>query len=367
MAVLGGPRIEVGREHEALLIWQGLHVRAAQGDVASSEDLTTLTFMVAYHPFVAARPGLAEALAESALDAAVLPRHKIELLGLLVRLGVGRGDRARALRYLSWIAPEGWELEADSAFRVSAAAVVTLDRDARRVLELVGMRRDAIPIADSLDPLASILRANAYELLGDLATAEHILSELPDPALLDLIRARFSVVRLCERAGHAFAERAKRDGAQRAAKNAGDQGRRLGRGLLLSGIPCIVLPLVTRGPMGGHWSSGTLIACAMGALLTAVGGALLLHARGAEARATRLWNSGVELRARVIAAQPTGTSVNGVPVVELSLRVEGPRGPYDAKAKRRVATHELASLVGVEVRVRADPDKLEDLVLDARC
>ena len=216
-AVLGGQGIQPGREQEAMMIWQSLRTRSAQGDVAASEDMATLTLLLIQQPAMQQQPQMQTALRESSYDAAVLPRHKLEQLGGLARGAVAAGDRASAQRYLSWMMPNAPELDADSEFRVSSAVVATMDRDASKVLALLGPQKDAIPIVDSMDPMASVFRANAYEILGNVAMAAQILRELPDPQMLTLVRGRFPQMNVCAQSGAQYSAVAAQQGAQRAA------------------------------------------------------------------------------------------------------------------------------------------------------
>jgi hypothetical protein len=131
-AVLGGMSVQPGREPEAIAIWQPLRARSQKGDVAASEDLTVLTLLIGQVPAMAAEPQLCDALARSAYDAAVLPRHKQEQLGRLVRTAIGRGDHERAQRYLAWMTPGTPDLDAESELHVSAAAGHQLERRSSR-------------------------------------------------------------------------------------------------------------------------------------------------------------------------------------------------------------------------------------------
>src|SRR5262249_2965625 len=128
-SVLGGMGIQPGREREAFTVWQSLRGRAAAGDVAASEDLSTLTLMLSQVPSVQSQPLLMRALCESVLDASVLPRHRQEQLGRLCRMAVVRGDRAEAEMMLAAMVPGSPEIDLDSEYRVSAAAVAATDRD----------------------------------------------------------------------------------------------------------------------------------------------------------------------------------------------------------------------------------------------
>lgn len=365
-AVLGGNDIQPGREQEAMMIWQSLRTRAAAGDVSASEDLSMLTLLIAQLPSMSGREDVTEALGESAFDAAVLPRHKQEQLGRLVRRAVARGDRARALRYLSWMTPSPPELDADSEARVAAAMVATLDRDGQRVLVLLGQQKDAVPIVDSMDALASVVRANAWEMLGNVAAATQILHELPQPGVLDAVRKAFPALRLCQVSAPGYQAAATAQAAERAAAGAGMIGTMLGLGL---GLPGVILVAIGVGTLVTSWGEseailGAIISFVIGGALAGFGGLAFFGARAKAKRAAWLRTNGLSLPARIVNAERTGTEINDVPVYRFVLEVAGPRGPYRASFDKLAPEHEVARALGAEVRVRADPQKLEDVLLE---
>jgi hypothetical protein len=376
VAVLGGAGIQAGREQEAFVIWQSLRARSTQGDVAASEDLATLTLLMAQLPVMDSQPQLLLALSESAYDACVLPRHKIEQLGRLVRRAAAAGDRARAGRYLSWMMPGAPELEADSEYRVSYAVVATLDRDAARVLALLGPRKDAIPIVDSMDPLATVFRANAHELLGNPPAAAEVLRELPDPRALDMVRQSFSSMQLCPQSGQSFAVATTQAAAKRASASAGGLGCLVGAILAFIGGIFAIIGLVTLAVsvaasnavpdagIGATMDGGSLVFAGIGVVLLCVGIFVILRARAAGKRAAWLRVNGLSLQARVVGAEMTGTRINDVPVYRFVLQVEGPQGPYGSSFTKLVAEHQVAMLMGSQVRVRANPQKLNEVVLE---
>jgi hypothetical protein len=362
-AVLGGTSILPGREQEAFTVWQSLRGRAAQGDVAASEDLSVLTLLIVQLPAMAQQPQLVEALQESAFDAAVLPRHRQEQLGSLARRAVGQGDRARAQRYLGWMMPWPAELEADSELRVSAAALAVLDRDPQRALVLLGPQKDAIPIADSLDALASVFRAHAYELTGNPAGAAQILRELPDPRILDLVRGRFPALQLCAHSAQTYGAAMTQEAALRAASSAGNIGMMIGGILAVTGLGMAVIGLVV-AIMSGDLGPETFITPGIGVVMLVGGAVTVVRARAKGRHAAWLRVNGIPLTARIASAQPTGTSINDVPVYRFSLQVAGPQGPYGATLDKLVPEHQIAMLLGQEVRVRANPGKLEEILFE---
>src|SRR5690606_5881033 len=131
---------------EAWAIWQNLRARARGGDVAASEDLATLTMLLANERSAPEQAAELRRLTEEALEAVALPRHRQEQLGRLVRLAVKGGDRDEAHRRLGAMIVDAPDLESDSEHRVSAAAVATLEGDAGTVLALLGRRRADVPI-----------------------------------------------------------------------------------------------------------------------------------------------------------------------------------------------------------------------------
>jgi hypothetical protein len=349
-AVLGGTSVQLGREQEALAVWLSLRARSQGGDVAASEDLTTLTLLLDQVP--ARPPELREALIESACDAAVLLRHRQGMLGRLVRLAVGRGDRSHAVRTLACMEPWSPVLELDSELRVSLAALATLDGDGRRVLALLGPQKGAVPIVDAMAPLASVLRANAYETLGDVTSAAQVLRELPATWMLPVVEGNFPALRLCAQSGPAYGAAATQEAAERAAASA-DWGTPIGGIFVVTGLVAIVIGLIVRSPFAVF---------VPGVPMLVAGVVHVARGRAAAKRARWLRAYGLSLAARIVSARPTGTQINSVPVLRFSLQVAGPQGPYAANFDKLLPEHQVAQLIGGEVRVRANPGNLQEVI-----
>jgi len=363
-AVLGGTGIMPGREQEALVIWQSLRARAAQGDVAASEDMATLTLLLAQLPAMQQQPDMVRALRESTFDAAVLPRHKQEQLGALARGAVVAGDRARAQRYLSWMVPAAPELEADSEFRVSSAVVATMDRDPQRVLALLGPRKDAVPIMDAMDELASVFRANAFETMGDVASAQAVLRELSSPEVLGKVRQAFSGLGLCPHSSTGYVAASNDAAAKRAASSAGRVGIIVGIILAVVGVFEAGLAGTIGAAVGDVTNPAVFINGGIGVAMFVVGIVVAVRGRAKGKHAAWLRVNGVQLTARIMEARMTGTRINNVPLMRFILQVAGPQGPYAASFTKLVPAFQVAQLVGQQVRVRVNPAKLDDLVLE---
>jgi hypothetical protein len=362
-AVLGGTSILPGREQESLTIWQSLRTRSSQGDVAASEDLSMLTLLIDQAQLATEGTDLGQALSESAFDAVVLPRHKQEQLGHLARRAIGRGDRAAAQRYLGWMIRGAPDLETDSELRVSTAALATLDRDGRRVLALIGPTRNVIPIAESLDPVASVLRANAHELLGDLETAAGTLRALADPRDLARVSARYPALQLCAQACQVYDSAVSQESAKRAAASANDTGFGPVLGIVLGGIGllCLGVGVFTAA---SDAPTEAIFPLALGVPLTLLGGLALRAARRKARRAAWLRVHGLSLPAHVTGADATGAATGETPVYRFTVEVAGPEGPYTAAFLKLIPEHEVAALIGRTVRVRAAPENLTEIIVE---
>ncbi len=364
-ALLGGDDIQPGRAQEALVIWQSLRGRAAGGDVAASEDMGLLMLKLANHPRTGDDTELILALTESSLDAAVLPRHRQEHLSRLCRRAVIAGDAARALSVLGEMDPAPQDLESDSEYRIAATLVALLTRDPARALALLGSQKDAIPIDDSCDSLASVLRAHAHELMGDVNTAARVLRELPDQGLVQAVRAAYPALALCEQSSTIYLATLAAEGAARARRNASSFKRGLGLAIALLGLflgiagyAMAVLVDEQDADSVGYGFVG------LGGLVLLAALALLVSAYRSGRRAEWLRLNGKRLRAMFAAAEPTGTLINRVRVYVLTLQVQGEQGPYTVTLQRPLLEHELSQLVGSSVFVRVHPADGSELVLE---
>lgn len=278
------------------------------------------------------------------------------MLGRLARAAIARGDRDRAQRYLSWMAPWSPELDMDSELRLSAAALATLDRDGRRVLALLGGQKDAIPIADSMDALATVFRANAYEMLGDPETAARTLRELPEARMLPLVCNAFSSLRLCQQSASAYTAATTHEAARRAASSAEGFGLMFGVILVLTALLQVPFAFVGR--------RASYVNLVIGAIMALVGVAVAARAQVKGKHAAWLRVHGLSLAARILSVEPTGTRINNVPMCRVRVEVAGPDGPYSTSFDKLVPEHQLAMLAGGDVRVRANPGNLQEVILE---
>jgi hypothetical protein len=209
--------------------------------------------------------------------------------------------------------------------------------------------------------MASVFRANAYELLGDPGVAARTLGELPDPDMLDLVRANFPGLELCVRSADGYLT-AMRDAAGRRARS-GASGLGCLVGAILGFVALIQILVWVALGAGTGLDSG-VINGAIGLVLGVIALIVIVRARAKGRRAAWLHANGIPLRAHITGAQRTGTEVNDIPVYRFGLQVQGPQGPYEASVRKLVPEHQVALLLGQEVQVRADPNDLQQVMLE---
>jgi DNA-directed RNA polymerase subunit RPC12/RpoP len=176
MHLLSGGSLPAGRVPEVLAMWN-----AARTEVAQRRSLETEERLFFLTLFLMTPLGLAQdhvrqrALLESASEALSAPVLKHQLRAALARLAVRAGDLRAAEAWLALCDPASESLQVDSDVRCARAMMATARGDFQSVLQLVGANALEVPIADSLDLLAGVLRANAYERLGRLDLAVQVL------------------------------------------------------------------------------------------------------------------------------------------------------------------------------------------------
>lgn len=366
--LLGGTAIMPGRQDEALRIWQSMRERGEAGDVTVSEDLATLTMLLCQYETNRDNIAFVKALTESALDAVVLPRHRQEQLGRLCRFALAEGNVPLGQAFFSVMNPCAAELEADTEYRMSAAVLAISERDPGRALQWLGPQKDAVPIADSVDAMASVFRAHAYEMTGNVQAAAQILRELPTPEILPLVQSRFPRLGLCASSGTAYTQTATQEGASRAASQASNVGCLFGAIFMMVGFIMLAVGsgifISTGFDLEAPGAVGELVPAGLGSVFFTIGLVSMLRARTAAKRAAWIRTHGIALTGRIARADPTGTRINNQPVLRFVVQVQGPQGPYEASFKRLMNMMQAASMIGQTVRVRADPRNLQEIILE---
>ncbi len=177
------------KEQEALAVWRSTCDELRRGDsFEAAERLLVLTMLLSNHYAGKKEPLRQRALFESALDVFRLPRHRQVMRGFLARNAAYTNDVDGAERWLAPCNPRSMDLEADSAYRISRATIDTAKGNWVAVLQTLGRFHNDVPIMDVNDPTAVVLRANAHERLGDLASATIELQRYPSAAIPTILQ-----------------------------------------------------------------------------------------------------------------------------------------------------------------------------------
>jgi hypothetical protein len=349
-----------GREPEAWDIWRGLCARSEAGDVAAGEDMVMLTLLLANELNGPHQVGDLRALTQGALQAARLPRHRQEQLGRLCRLAVREGDAAAAFEALSQMVVDPPDIESDSELRVSAAAVATLVGQSQYVLSVLGPRAGAIAIDESLRPLTCVLRAHAYEQLGQMPLAAESLRELPHFGMFAELSRGYAVLKLCPRSSTGHDD----TGVSVHRNLQAPIGTALTLGVLFVtlGLFLIAVRTLTKDPVGDVGDQIIFWLC-VGFLLL-LGVPLLLGGISTRRRVTFLRQRGIARRARVIQVEGTTSRIGPIPIYNLTLELLGPRGPYRARVSKALHAPDATAIVGQTVGILANPADDSDVILD---
>lgn len=358
-AALGARTILPGREQEAYEIWRGLLERASSGDAAAGEDMVMLTVLLANE--LSDKVTELRALTQEALGAARLPRHRQEQLGRLCRLAVREANPNAAFEALSAMTVDPPDIESDSELRVSAAALATLLGKTDHVLAVLGARANDVPIDASLGPISIVLRANAYEKLGQLPEAADALRELPHFAMFADLNATFSVLRLCPQASVDFDQ----TGVSEHRGVPAPLGTVLPLGVLFLGLAAVVIgALVFSDDPGPSKTFDKIMLWFCIALLIVLGLPFTLGGISARRRISLLRQRGILRRAHVTQIETTGTRIGSIPIYSLTLQLHGPRGGYHAHVRKALSAPQASSIVGTTVSILANPANDTDVILD---
>lgn len=381
---------------EAMAVWQAVRQELEQtgaADFGGAERLLFLTVILGNH-FAAQNDALRQrAMFESALEAFSVPRHQQIMRGYLCRSAVRTGDLAAAEEWLAPCDPYSQDLEMDSAYRASRAFIDTAKGDYNAVLRVLGGQKDEVPILDALDPLCTVLRANAWERLGNLEAALAALhAGMADRATMENVVKANPSLQLCEQS---FATALRRYDVVAGHVAAKVHGEGIGQALFVIGlvvtIPAlasmlIAVPLfflfdigsgtidIDRSIFSGMPSgfsdifsgmlSGMLFMFGFSAALTGLPFLCIGYfmKKGAQ-RAGKIRTHGVLGTARVMSSAPTGLTGNSGPHMRYELLVTlSSSPPYTVFLNTPGPNAKLVQ--GAEVRVRVDPQNPSEAVLE---
>ena len=139
---------------------------SCSSDYETSERLAYLS-LVLYNHYVKEKDQKRQrALLESAVEALRIPHHRQIVLGTLCRSAVKDGDVQAAKDWLKSCDPSSDDLRADTSYRIGQALVDTAEGKFAEVHKHLGAGQTEVPIADGFPPIATLLRANAWEKEG---------------------------------------------------------------------------------------------------------------------------------------------------------------------------------------------------------
>ena len=197
--LLHGDRLAPWLVSAAVARWQS--ARRERRD----DELFALTFALTAHYERMRALTEERALCEGALDALGGARERHLVRALLARSAALSGDPVAGDAWLACCDPTAADLEADGNFRYSKACIETVRGRFEAVLAVLGQSPAEVPLPNALDPLAGLLRANAWERLGRVDHAVALLASLAEHGgpLFHLraheLREQYPTLRLCEK------------------------------------------------------------------------------------------------------------------------------------------------------------------------
>jgi len=367
--------------NEAIQVWNSTRSEVQRtANYEASERLVFLTMVLANHFSDNNDLMRQRAMFESALDVCTLPRHKQIMRGYLSRCAARQGDLAAAEQWLAPCDRQSDDLETDSAYRFSRAFIDTARQNYNGVLHVLGAGSKDVPLMDAVDAVCTVLRANAWERVGQVQSAVGLLTEqmqagAQDRLAIGKVVEKYRDWALCQQSYPIANSQHTTQAASQAAMRAGGGIHYvfipLGLLFLLIGVAC--LAMLVASPVAamlgyeelGMMGAGTSISLAvtfvpMGLIFAGIGFVMKKSA----ARAQRLRLHGLRGTGTVMNASPTGLAINNVPqfAITMMIQLEG-RAPYQATSKILMSSP-TGVMPGARVPVRVDPQNASDVLIE---
>jgi hypothetical protein len=349
-------------------VWQQTRAEVrATGSPAAAERLHFLTIVLSSMLGTQGEAHRQRALLESALDVAVLPRHRQALFSALSRCAVREGDLAAAEAWLAACDPVSDDLETDSDFRLARAYIDTVRGNFPGVLGALGAGPTDVPLNDAVDGVCAILRANALERMGQgqaaVAMLMHFKQKAGDRMAMQKVMEAHRQWNLCPQS-YAIASQEHTVAAADQAAMAASGGIHLvfvplGALMMIAAAVCLVFIIAGAIPLAA--APGLLLGLGLtGTIFFLVGFGLKKSAD----RAKRIRLHGISGHAQVRGVSGTGMKINNVPMMQIDLlvHVQG-LPPYPASTKMlQSAMPGVAP--GATVPIRADPQNPSDVMIE---
>jgi len=363
MGIFQGGGIPVWKMQEAMAIWQATRKQLESvQDYEAAERLMFLTMGLSNLYSEQGDLMRQRGMFESVLDVVTLPRHRQVMMSYLARASAKLGDLAGAEEWLRLCDPQSDDLESDSEWRAARALIDTLAGNYQRVVQVLGSDNNGIPIQDALDDYCAVLRANAWEKMGQMQAAVGLLLDRMHQghastiAQIAKINAKWGICAASYPAAEASFGGASAAGVGQATGGAlAMVFIPLGGMFVLMALGCAVGMVFAIINEAYDWLLGPGICLVvmgpMGLIFFVLGIKALKHSR----RAAHVRLNGIKADAQVRGLRPTGMTVNGVPQIEIELVVMVPgQMPY-ATSIKLLATEPQRYAPGARVAVRIDP------------
>ena len=371
--LLSGGRLAPWKETEALSIWRTTCGELASGsDISSAELLYFLTIILSNHYSETNDCLRQRALYESALEVLTLPRHRQQIRGMLARNAALAGDPEAGEKWLEPCNPRSEDLQSDSAYRVSKAEILTVKRDWKGVLEILGEDLETVPVDSTLDGKAIVQRANALEMTGREKEAAEQLSlyiqanGAQGRHVLEMITGVYahSGLEVCPGSLKMADDQSSRAaGASEAEME--NPGGCFGQIFAVTGVLLLLLTLGLTyflGILKGEPVFGASLGVGITGIVFLIVG--IKHIRAGR-MAIRIHTRGIPAEARVRSITPTGWRINKVPQYAIELDVSLPgEAPYAVSLKK--AIHDIDRQLyepGSMLHVKVDPEDRSRVVL----
>ncbi|HQP38395.1 MAG TPA: hypothetical protein PLI95_24590 [Polyangiaceae bacterium] len=359
-----GGTIPPWKLQEAMAVWQS--TRQQLESVQDYEAAERLMFVTMGLSNIFSEQGdlmRQRGMFESVLDVVTLPRHRQVMMSYLARASAKLGDLAGAEEWLRLCDPQSDDLESDSEWRAARALIDTLSGNYQRVVQVLGSANDSVPIQDALDDYCAVLRANAWEKMGQMQAAVGLLLERMHAGHAATITR---IVQVNAKWGICAASYPVAESSFGSAAASG-LGQATGGALAMVFIPmgvlfvlmalgCLVGMVIAIANEAWDWLIGPGICLAvmgpLGLVFFFGGIKALRHSK----RMAHLRLHGVRADAQVRAITPTGMSVNEVPQIEVELMVLAPgQAPYVTRMKL-LAANPGQFAPGARIAVKVDPE-----------
>jgi hypothetical protein len=343
---------------EAHMVWGASRrwVQNTPGDLAVGDRLTWLTMILRN---TIDDPLQKRAMVEGALEVLSLPRQRQQMLGFLTRGAALEGDLESSRQWLEMCDPASEDLQADSAYRISKGMLETARGDWFAVLQVLGQSEEQVPVDDSMDPVAVVLRANALERSGNVQAAQAELSKYMARGNASSIEYTIGAMprewSMCAQSIHIARADVRSAVGERAASSAG-----AGMGWIVmiagGGVPAVLLTIFS---VTGQFEWPMLMMLLFPVIFGGMGVRMILHGR----RAKEIAQHGLHGRGKVLSVETTGTKINGTPLMQINVQVAVEGHPPVVASVRRLMRGG-GELIGREVAVIWHPKYPSEVVLE---